>query len=260
MLIVPPTLMLASVAGSATEWRTSIWAARWKIASGLTRPTRSLIAAPSRMSASTSSTPRSSAPARFSRRPVEMSSTTVTSSPRSSRASTRFEPMKPAPPVTRVRIEARHSSHAGRAPPEPVVPSLAVGGLLVTFEGIDRSGKTTQARLLADALGERALAVRERGGTPMGGGLRDLLKDPAVEMSARTEALLFAAARAQLVERVVRPALESGLVVVSDRFVDSSRAYQGEARGLGVEEVARVNEWAVAGLRPDLTFLLALSA
>jgi dTMP kinase len=144
-------------------------------------------------------------------------------------------------------------------PPEPVVPSLAVGGLLVTFEGIDRSGKTTQARMLTDALGERALPVREPGGTPMGERLRELLKDPAVEMSARTEALLFAAARAQLVERVVRPALESGLVVVSDRFLDSSLAYQGEARGLGVEEVARVNEWAVAGLKPDVTFLLALS-
>jgi dTMP kinase len=144
-------------------------------------------------------------------------------------------------------------------PPEPVVPSLAVGGLFVTFEGIDRSGKTTQARMLCDALGERAVAVREPGGTPVGERVRSILKDPAVEMGPQAEALLFAAARAELVERVIRPALESGLVVVSDRFLDSSLAYQGEARGLGVDEVARVNEWAIGGLKPDLTFLLALS-
>jgi dTMP kinase len=143
-------------------------------------------------------------------------------------------------------------------PPEPVVPSLAVGGLFVTFEGIDRSGKTTQARMLADALGDRALAVREPGGTAVGERVRSLLKDPSAEIGLRTEALLFAAARAELVEQVIRPALASGLVVVSDRFLDSSLAYQGEARGLGVEEVARVNEWATGGLKPDLTFLLTL--
>jgi dTMP kinase len=141
-----------------------------------------------------------------------------------------------------------------------VLPSLAVAGLFVTFEGIDRSGKTTQARMLCDALGERALAVREPGGTPVGEQVRSLLKDPAVEIGPHAEALLFAAARAELVERVIRPALESGRVVVSDRFLDSSLAYQGDARGLGVDEVARVNAWAVGGLKPDITFLLALSA
>jgi dTMP kinase len=139
-----------------------------------------------------------------------------------------------------------------------VLPSLAVGGLFVTFEGIDRSGKTTQARMLVDALGDHALAVREPGGTPVGERVRSLLKDPDVEIGAHAEALLFAAARAELVERVIGPALDEGRVVVSDRFLDSSLAYQGEARGLGVAEVARVNDWAIGGLKPDLTFLLAL--
>jgi dTMP kinase len=130
-----------------------------------------------------------------------------------------------------------------------------VPGLFVTFEGIDRSGKSTQARMLVEALGESALAVREPGGTELGERLRELLKG-SVPLGAHAEALLFAAARAQLVAEVIRPALESGRVVVSDRYLDSSLAYQGAARGLGVEDVARVNEWATEGLVPDLTFLL----
>jgi dTMP kinase len=133
-----------------------------------------------------------------------------------------------------------------------------VRGLFVTFEGIDRSGKTTQARLLCDALGEVSLAVREPGGTPVGERVRELLKNPALAIGPEAEALLFAAARAELVARVIRPALEEGRVVVSDRYLDSSLAYQGAARGLGVDEVARVNEWATGGLVPDLTFLLEL--
>jgi dTMP kinase len=135
-----------------------------------------------------------------------------------------------------------------------------VRGLFVTFEGIDRSGKTTQARLLCDALGEGAVAVREPGGTPVGERVRELLKDPALEIGAEAEALLFAAARAELVAQVIRPALEEGRVVVSDRYVDSSLAYQGAARGLGLDEVARVNEWATGGLVPDVTFLLELDS
>lgn len=130
-------------------------------------------------------------------------------------------------------------------------------GLFVTFEGIDRSGKTTQARMLCDALGDAALAVREPGGTDLGERVRELVKG-AVPLSARSEALLFAAARAQLVVDVIRPALARGLVVVCDRYVDSSLAYQGAGRGLGVEEVARMNAWATGGLVPDLTFLLEL--
>jgi dTMP kinase len=131
-------------------------------------------------------------------------------------------------------------------------------GLFVTFEGIDRSGKTTQARLLVDALGDDALGVREPGGTPAGERVRDLLKDAAVPLGPEAEALLFAAARAEIVEKVIRPALSEGRVVVSDRFLDSSLAYQGGARGLGVEEVERVNRFATGGLVPDLTFLLEI--
>ncbi len=131
-------------------------------------------------------------------------------------------------------------------------------GLFVTFEGIDRSGKTTQARLLCEALGAEALGVREPGGTPAGERVRDLLKDAAVPLGSEAEALLFAAARAELVEKVIRPALEDGRVVVSDRFLDSSLAYQGGARGLGIDEVEGVNRFATGGLVPDLTFLLEL--
>jgi len=131
-----------------------------------------------------------------------------------------------------------------------------VTGLFVTFEGIDRSGKSTQARLLADALGADALAVREPGGTAVGERVRELLKDTGLMIGPAAEALLFAAARAELVAEVIRPALDDGRVVISDRFLDSSLAYQGAARGLGVEPVRQVNEFATGGLAPDLTLLL----
>ncbi|HEX4735639.1 MAG TPA: dTMP kinase [Thermoleophilaceae bacterium] len=128
-------------------------------------------------------------------------------------------------------------------------------GLFVTIEGIDRSGKSTQARRLAEALGDEALLVREPGGTPAGERIRDLLKDPSIELDPRAEALLFAAARAELVASVILPALQAGKVVVSDRYLDSSLAYQGHARGLGEAEIARMNAWA---LEPDLTVLLRI--
>jgi dTMP kinase len=133
-----------------------------------------------------------------------------------------------------------------------------MAGLFVTFEGIDRSGKTTQARMLCDALGDEALAVREPGGTEVGERLRELLKDPSVTITREAEALMFAAARAELVAQVIRPALGEGRVVVSDRFLDSSLAYQGVARGLGVDDVEQINLFATGGLLPDLTFLLSI--
>jgi dTMP kinase len=132
-------------------------------------------------------------------------------------------------------------------------------GLFVTFEGIDRSGKTTQARMLCEALGDDALGVREPGGTEAGERVRAVLKDPSVPLSPETEALLFAAARSELVTEVILPALADGRVVVSDRFLDSSLAYQGGARGLGIEDVERVNRFATRALKPDLTFLLEIS-
>jgi len=133
-----------------------------------------------------------------------------------------------------------------------------MSGLFVTLEGIDRSGKTTQTALLLDALGEDGVGVREPGGTPAGERVRDVLKDPAVHLSAEGEALLFAAARSQLVSDVIRPALAEDRVVVSDRYLDSSLAYQGSARGLGVEAIEAINAFATGGLEPDLTLLLDL--
>lgn len=131
-------------------------------------------------------------------------------------------------------------------------------GIFISFEGIDRSGKSTQAALLAERLGDRTLLVREPGGTELSEKVRDLLKDPSVPMSDRAEALLFAGARADLVASVIRPALQAGRVVIADRFIDSSLAYQGAARGLGVDQIASVNLWACDGLLPDLTVLVSV--
>lgn len=128
--------------------------------------------------------------------------------------------------------------------------------MFVTLEGIDGAGKSTQARLLAEALGGETLLLREPGGTPAGERLRELLKDPSLELTPQAELLLFGAARAELVERVIRPALAAGRHVVCDRFVDSTAAYQGEARGLGRDFVAQVNAAAVAGCMPQRTVLL----
>jgi dTMP kinase len=130
--------------------------------------------------------------------------------------------------------------------------------VFVTFEGIDGSGKSTQAELLAEALrgeGHDVVTTREPGGTPLGEHIRDLLLN-GQDMSPWAEAALFAAARAELVERVIAPALESGKIVICDRYVDSSLAYQGIARGLGVDEVLQLNEHATGGLFPDSTFLV----
>lgn len=132
-------------------------------------------------------------------------------------------------------------------------------GLFLTFEGPDGSGKSTQIRLLCDDLRRRGFDVfltREPGGTRIGETIRDLILDPANgEMAPMAEALLYAASRAQHVEEAIRPALERGRTVICDRFMDSSIVYQGYGRALG-EPVRIVNEIAVAGLVPDLTFLL----
>jgi len=130
--------------------------------------------------------------------------------------------------------------------------------VFITLEGIDRSGKTTQAALLHDALGPDALLLREPGGTEAGERVRELLKDPNLELDPRAELLLFCAARAELCASVIRPALADGRDVICDRFVDSTAAYQGAARGLGVELVEGVSEIAIAGCRPDLTLLLRI--
>jgi dTMP kinase len=128
--------------------------------------------------------------------------------------------------------------------------------LFISLEGVDGSGKSTQARLLVEALGEETVAIREPGGTDAAERIRDLLADPALALEPLAELLLFLAARADLTERVIRPALEAGRTVVSDRFSDSSIAYQGAARGLGVGEVIGLCEAATDGLWPDLTLLL----
>jgi dTMP kinase len=128
--------------------------------------------------------------------------------------------------------------------------------VFVTFEGIDRSGKTTQAGLLAEALGDEAVLVREPGGTPAAERIRELVKDPERSLSPIAETLLFGAARADLIDQVIAPALARGKVVISDRYIDSTVAYQGGARGLGIDRVEQLNDWIAGGLWPDLTFLL----
>lgn len=136
-----------------------------------------------------------------------------------------------------------------------------MSGRFISLEGVDGSGKSTQASMLADALrdrGHEVKAVREPGGTPLGEAIRDVVLGPDA-MSPWAEALLFAAARAQLVADVIRPALEAGNWVVADRFLDSSLAYQGTARGLGIDRVAQVNAPAIEDCMPDLTIIIDIA-
>lgn len=135
-------------------------------------------------------------------------------------------------------------------------------GKLITIEGIDGAGKSTLARALHESIaahGHRVELLREPGGVELSERIRALVKDPALDVSARAEALLYAAARAQLVQQRVQPLLDEGALVLLDRYVDSSLAYQGAARGLGVEHVRLVNDFATGGLQPDRTLLLRLS-
>jgi dTMP kinase len=135
-------------------------------------------------------------------------------------------------------------------------------GRLITIEGIDGAGKTTLAHALAGTIANRGHAVellREPGGVEASERIRALVKDPALDVSPRAEALLYAAARAQLVHERIVPLLDAGTLVLLDRYVDSSLAYQGAARGLGVEAVREINRFATGRLEPDRTLLLRIS-
>lgn len=136
-------------------------------------------------------------------------------------------------------------------------------GVFITFEGIDGCGKSTQTsmcRTWLEELGRTVLLVREPGGTKIGERIRELLLDKKnSSMAPLTELFLFEAARAQIVEEVIKPALSEGKIVICDRFFDSSYAYQGCARGLGPEMVSRLNMDATGGLAPDITFFLDIS-
>jgi dTMP kinase len=134
-------------------------------------------------------------------------------------------------------------------------------GRLITIEGLDGAGKTTLAAGLADVLAARGVplrSLREPGGVEISERLRELVKDPALTVGARAEALVYAAARAQLVEEQLEPALAAGEWVLLDRFVDSSLAYQGGGRGLGVDQIAELNRFGTGGLTPDRTLYLRL--
>lgn len=136
-----------------------------------------------------------------------------------------------------------------------------MGGLFITFEGSEGAGKSTQLARLVEALqgvGIAAVVTREPGGTPLGTRVREVLLDPELDMHALPEFLLYSASRAQLVQDVIRPALERGEVVICDRYFDSSLAYQGAGRGLPLPLLQSVTREVTGGLKPDLTILLDL--
>lgn len=147
-------------------------------------------------------------------------------------------------------------------PITPAPPPTGDPGLFVAFEGGDGAGKSTQSRLLGaalEALGREVVLTREPGGTELGAAIRQVLLH-GEHVAPRAEALLFAADRAHHVATLVRPALERGAVVLTDRYMDSSIAYQGVARALSHEDVRGISVWATEGLLPDLTVLLDVSA
>jgi dTMP kinase len=135
-------------------------------------------------------------------------------------------------------------------------------GRLITIEGIDGAGKTTLAAGLVDALSARGIDIgllREPGGVAAAEGIRELVIDPDLHVTARAEALLYAAARAQLVEEAIEPQLTAGKWLLLDRFIDSSLAYQGGGRQLGIDAVRAINEFAIRTARPDRTLLLMIN-
>lgn len=132
-------------------------------------------------------------------------------------------------------------------------------GIFITFEGIDGSGKTTQVQLLDDHLkqiNKDTVIIREPGGTEMGEKIRNLIIDINNDMADMTEALLYAASRAQLIEQIIKPSLEEQKIVLCDRFIDSSIVYQGIARELGVEKILNINRYAIDNIMPNITFYL----
>lgn len=132
-------------------------------------------------------------------------------------------------------------------------------GFFVSFEGADGVGKTTQITLLIEYLKSKkreTFATREPGGTAVGEKVREILLDPSMEMEKRTETLLYLSARAEHVEKIILPKVKDGIIVLSDRFSDSTLVYQGMARGLDVDTLIKINNFATNGLLPDLTFLL----
>jgi len=135
-------------------------------------------------------------------------------------------------------------------------------GRLITIEGLDGAGKSTLARGLQQAVAERggeAQVLREPGGVELSERIRALVADPALAVSPRAEALLYAAARAQLVEERLQPLLQEGALVLLDRFADSSLAYQGAGRALGVQQIREINQFATGRLKPDRTLLLRIA-
>lgn len=145
---------------------------------------------------------------------------------------------------------------------QPYIPAMRKSGILISFEGVDGSGKSTQARLLYDYLTAsnfNTLFIREPGGTPVSEVVRAILLDNShKQMSARAELLLFLAARAELVDKVIEPALKQGKIIITDRFSDSTLAYQIDGRKLPAEIVRKTNEFAAAKIKPNLTFIVDL--
>ncbi len=165
-------------------------------------------------------------------------------------------------PAPRARSSLAESlAHDGTAEGVTHPASVNGRGVFVVLEGGEGVGKTTQWSRLAEtlrAVGHDVVAVREPGGTPAGDAIRMLLLDPGSQLAAESEALLFAASRAQLVRDVIEPALQRGAVVLVDRFLLSTYAYQGAGRGLSMPSLQAVNHFATGGLAPDLTLLLSL--